>query len=713
MGNPTFDDFLESDMAEESKTKPLFTVSDIDNDEQVLKWFKEDYEYKRKKSMRRLNSLTEWVALYKGIHFKDHNRSYSDRSHERSHTSRNPKMVINFIYEFTESKVARQNRFKPAIAVLPNNINEYGDEINSKTVKKLITSEWRCQDIDDILRKKERHKFVFGESYLAITWDKHAGPISKAQEKAVKQGKKIPMMSKDGKRIMGEDGKPIMIKEPVRIGEIKYKLYTADRVFPQADVTDWSEVKHVTVVDYIDVEELKMMYPEKAHLIRVDAEGEHFDYELLRKIRNESKIAVHTLWHKDHRFLEGGREIIATKDLILSNEPLPYEDGQIPLIRNTDMDVPGELHARSFISQVRAIQRHFNSLASGVARNHGIASAPKWVMPQGSAKISSLGNDITVVEHKGPIAPKLVSYSPTSPEIFGYMDKLENYSEKMSGVHNISRGTPPPGIKAAIALQFLDEQENERSSDHISKRHKVITRLAELTYNRQNQFYKDSDGRIMKTVGRDNSYQLRQFKKSDIDGKYDFIIQNSSALPEAKSAKIQSLLDLRNGFPTVIKDEIVIDMLDLGAEESFKSAATVAVQAAKSENDMILETKKASDPEEYEDLLIHYAVHVTELQSLTFKSKTDPKRKAALILHTKATEYLMAIRAMKNNLFRNKLMMLDNFPVFFELDELNKQLQAQGFAQLDLSQPQTEATQSINPPPPEAEAAPGPIPTKI
>ena len=704
----SFDDFMDADFAEEAKTRPLFSVSKLDNDEEILKWIKEDYEYKRKKSRNRLSSLAEWVALYKGIHFKHTNRT-NDRE---TNSSRNPKMVINFIYEFVESKVARQNRFKPAVAVIPNNAGEYKDEINSKTVKKMLTSEWRCKKIDDVLRKKERHKFVFGESYLAVIWDKHAGPVSEGQKKAQKEGKKIPLLDKKGKKVMGEDGEPIFIKESVRIGEICYKLYTPDRVFPQADVIDWADVKHVTVIDYIDIEELKMMYPEKAHLIKKETNQEHFDYGMLRTVKNENKVAVNTLWHKDDRFLEGGREIITTKDVVLSNGPLPYEDGEIPLIRNSDMDTPGELHARSFISQIRSIQRHFNSLASGVARNHGIASAPKWVMPQGSAKISSLGNDITVVEHKGAIAPKLVSYNPTSPEIFGYMDKLENYGEKLSGVHNISRGAPPPGIRAAIALQFLDEQENERSSDHIAKRNNVITELAEKTFNRQKQFYKDSDGRILKTVGRDNSYQLRQFKKADIDGKYDFIIQNSSALPDAKSAKIQSLLDLRNGFQGLIKDELVIDMLDLGAEESFKNAATVAVQSAKSEDDDILENAQMIEPAEYEDLLIHYSQHMTTLQSRTYKEKVDEKSKSALEMHIKATEYLMAMRATKNGMFRQKLMMVDNFPVFFTLDELSAQTQAAGLGPLDLSGGQ-EAGLEVNPPPPEAEAVPGPLPTKI
>jgi hypothetical protein len=37
--------------------------------------------------------------------------------------------------------------------------------------------------------------------------------------------------------------------------------------------------------------------------------------------------------------------------------------------------------------------------------------------------------------------------------------KLENYIGKMSGVYGVSRGEPPVGVTASVAMQFLDEQE--------------------------------------------------------------------------------------------------------------------------------------------------------------------------------------------------------------------------------------------------------------
>ena len=135
------------------------------------------------------------------------------------------------------------------------------------------------------------------------------------------------------------------------------------------------------------------------------------------------------------------------------------------------------LRGRSFIQNIVQLQRHFNNITSGVARNHGIGGAPKWMMPKGACSLASLNNEFTVVEYTGPVAPKIAAMNPTPPEILNYQDKLERWIEKGSVVYNISRGEPPKGITASVALQFLDEQEQQRDSRGIIKRYKRIREI--------------------------------------------------------------------------------------------------------------------------------------------------------------------------------------------------------------------------------------------
>ena len=68
--------------------------------------------------------------------------------------------------------------------------------------------------------------------------------------------------------------------------------------------------------------------------------------------------------------------------------------------------------------------------------------------------------------------------NPTPPELFKFRGELKEEFQQISGVFGVSRGEPPPGIKAGVALQFLNEQEQERFNEHILKWNDFIRRIA-------------------------------------------------------------------------------------------------------------------------------------------------------------------------------------------------------------------------------------------
>lgn len=55
------------------------------------------------------------------------------------------------------------------------------------------------------------------------------------------------------------------------------------------------------------------------------------------------------------------------------------------------------------------------------------------------------------------------------------------------------------------------------------------------------QFYKPNDGRIIKMLGEDNVYMIKPFESMEVYGEFDIRMQNSSALPDTKTAKIAAI----------------------------------------------------------------------------------------------------------------------------------------------------------------------------
>lgn len=678
----TFDDFELEGELEYKDVPPIWAIK-LDDEKEVLKWLNKDFDNKVKKADSRIRIYREQLALYKGIHYRSQetrNQDFRRDSGDRS--VRNPKVVVNHIYDMVENKTAKMSRFRPAIAVLPQNADEYNDKILSKTYKMLVDTRWQEVDIDGFFRELQRTAYIFGEAYIKTYWNDEIGQVDPYFQRRASNNKVS---------IKTDQSETVNLEFPVRVGDVDYEILAPDRVYPELEVNSWHKVCNVTELEYKPKEEVKALYPKKQEFIREQGHH-HYDTGSIAETKSTGNICIKTFWHKPTKFLPKGLKIVFVKDAVLSMEDYPLKHERLPFRRLTDIDVPTEIHARSFISQVRQLQRHYNNLASGIARNHGLASAPKWVMPAGACKISALNNEVTVVEYKGGVPPRLENTSPTSPEVFSYMEKLEVNIQKLSGIHGISRGTPPAGIRAGVALQFLLEQEQERENNGVAKRNTIIKEVAKDTIDIMKQYYRDDDNRTIRILGRDNSYMLKSFKRSSKDLKYDVKIQNTSSLPDSKPAKIQSLLDLNMGFPNMISQKQVVEMLDLGTDESFKDIVTIAVKSAESENESILAGEKVEEPKPYEDLLTHYDIHLQKLQERQFKEEVPSDRQQALIEHLTVTEYHMWVRAKKNALFRQKLMMNDHFPLFFKVpsDELQMLQQMAAPPQESKSKPMKE-----------------------
>lgn len=652
--------------------KPIWTLPfdrSPESDDEVLKWLRIMFENAKLRAQPRIRNWRDNVALYKGIHYRtmevrnqDFRRDMGDR------TIRNPKIVVNHVYNMVETKVAKMSRYRPSVAVLPTN-NEWEDKCNTKTVKMLVDNRWYEVDIDSFFRDGQRVCYIYGTAFLRVWWNQDDGPLHPFVRELTEKGVPLTALSETGESVKDRDGKEVKIERAPKVGDVGYEVVTPDFVYPEEKYR-WQDVNYLTHVEFVPLEEVRFDYPELAEKIHITKEFK-FDLDTFEERSPLTETQVRTTWIKPNKYLPSGKVIKWTEDIILEVTDFPFEHGELPFIPWTDIDVPNECLGRSFIGNIRQLQRHFNNLASGIARNHGLASAPKWVMPAGACRIADLGNDATVVEFKGPMAPQLMSMNPTGVEVFNYMKELRQMIMEGSEVQGISMGQPPAGIRAGVALQFLDEQEQERQNNGVAKRNSIIRKVFKMTAALMRQFYDDEDGRMIRILGKDNGYLLKQFKKADLTEAYDVRMQNSSSLPDSKATKIQTILDLKMGFPTLLKDEQVIDMLDLGTSEAFIDSATVAIKSAESENAAMLAGEEVVEPKPWEDLIVHYDIHIKALQERAFKEEVPSEYQRELVEHIQATEYLMVEKANRSGIFKTLIMQrFPQFPIFFTPDEM-------------------------------------------
>jgi len=647
------------DMYEEHENKTQwFMVANKSYDEK-LQWLQSDIRAKFNAASSRIEMYRKYEALYKGIHYKsmDYRRNENDDSYSGT---KQPRMAVNFAAEMVDAKVSQRSRNKPAISVMPNN-DEIDDINNAKTAKMLLDNRAQEIDLETVFADGDRMNFLRGESYTFVEWDEDAGCVHPEYQDAMKKGLKIPALDQDGNPIPGQ-----FISSPVKIGDVSVKVYGPERCFPEQNRNKWEEVNNITRLDWKHIDEMKALYPEFADQIREEDDYEFNDSQDYGIKKRKSYIPVYTFYHKKTKFLPDGAMIIYIKGAILNEGPLPYSHGNLPCVFDTDIDVPDELHGRPFLVNMAQLQNLHNMMMASIARNIAVSSMPKWVMPKGTVHRDKLNNEYGIIEYSGPIAPQMVAYSAINKDLYEMPDKVERYIEKASSVYGISRGEPPKGIKAAVALQFLDEQELQRESRGMSKRLRRVKETYKMMLCVMGDYYKDSDGRMIKILGQDNSYLIQSFERANFNSSYDIRILNSSALPDSKAGKISAILDLNTATqadPMFGKEEIS-QMLDLANDERFKDKATVSVKAAETIIWKILNRMPIGEPQQWDDFIVQYPILLKALQEREYKD-TEQDIVQALKQYIMVMESLMYDKAIKSPVFAAQLQRFYMFPVLF------------------------------------------------
>jgi hypothetical protein len=648
--------FDELDTANDFSGKPLWAINKKDEKE-LLQWCIEDFNQKKMRYEQLNQVFYEHLCMYKGVQYRSMRSSNNDNDSELKDNQRAPRVVINHIYDLVETNVSKLTRYRPAITVEPFNIYDYKDGQNAKMIKKLIDARWNDANLDKFFRDIELGADIFGYCFMMISWDPNAGKTHPDYEDAIKKGKQV--------KITTESGDTVNITKAVKVGDVQYKIVRPDHILLQ-NKGSMEDVEHATYVSYVNIDNVKAMYSKKQNDISGNS-SDYLDLDAYHDNINSSDILLKRVFHRSTPELPDGMIITFCDDCILDVRNLVdmYPDGDFPWIIQTDIDVTGEQLGRSAISNIRQAQRHYNNLASGVARNHGIASMPKWVTPQGMCDIKQLENGSTVIQYKGPTAPQLVAFSPTAPEVFKYMDKLELIMEKLKGIHATSRGAPPSGVTSGVAMQFLDEQENERASSRVAKRNSNVLACAKKTLLLMQKYYKKEDGRVYKSYDSNFKFDYSIFENADFNDSYDVRIQKGTSLPESKAMRTQTIIDLKTAFPTSMTDQMALEMLDFSFDQKFRDYASAAVRAAEYENENILSGKPQTEPVGWEDHVSHYRMHMIDIQDAKFKEQPREIQQA-MVDHIMATEYLMDVKMRANSEYAKLVLQtFPHFPIFF------------------------------------------------
>lgn len=624
-----FDDLEQSGGAPK---KPFFEI-DLENDSEIMTWFKEEISFLRQNNQFRFQKIKNNYARYKGIQYRD--QVYQPRDLPQKRIRYMPQMVVPLISDAVDEKTARLLEYRPSVVVIPKD-DEMQDKADAKVAKRFLSHVDQMEKGDDKFFKYVRSSKIAGESFFFILWDPDKGEL-------IHEG--LPITLPNGRTI----------QNPVYQGDVCWANYSALNVLYEK-AESWETTNYIFRFDWEYTDALKRDFPDKASEIKTTDVTQYYDFEKMEDVSLRGKTMVVNFYHKKNKYLPEGYEAKFCNDVLLKKGPLSYKDGKLPCVRLTDIDNEDEQSGESFLEKVRAMASQYNNINNTIIKQQMEMSHPKWAIDAGSVDEQSLNNDTGLLKLKpGSREPKLIQANPVSPQLFEFKKDLKAEFYDMSKSNSVVRGEPPPGVTAFVALQFVSESENRRLSQDVSKVNNAIREIYQMTLDRTAQYYKPDDERTLLILGKDNRWSAQEYKPESLAKPYSVQLQNSSSLPDSKALRTQYILDMGKQFPELFPREQLLEMMGLAQSEKFLDVGAAAARCAEAENEMILDGEKAPYPEEGEYHIVHWRIHIQALQDIGFKTKASPEVKQALKDHILATELLMLEQASESSAFAQKL----------------------------------------------------------
>ena len=630
--------------------KPFFDVN-VDNDDELKTWLKEEMSFLRQESQFRYQKIKNNYARYKGIQYRD--QLYTPRDLPQKRIRYMPQMVVPLIADVIDEKTARLLEYKPSVVVIPQDDSQQ-DKADAKIAKRFLSHVDSLEQTDEKFFRLVRSSKIAGESFMFVLWCPDKGDLV-----GMGQHGSLP----DGKQF----------ENPVYQGEISLKNVTAINVLYEK-AKNWEDTNYIFEIDWEYTDALKRDYPNVANDIKSTEQTQYYDFAKMEDVSLRGKTMVINFYHRKTRHLKDGFEIKFCGDTILKKGTLSYNDGELPCERLIDVENEDEQHGEAQLEKTRSMVSQYNNINNLIIKQQMLCSHPKWFIDAGSVDEQQLGNDTSIVKMKpGSRQPVLAQGNPVSPQLFEYKDMLKKEFYDMSKSNSVVRGELPAGVTAFVALQFVSESENRRISQDISKVNNCVKRIYKKVLSRAAQYYKPSDKRTLMILGEDNRWTSMDYDPQSLAGKFSIEIQNASSLPESKALRTQFILDMGKQFPDMFPREQLLEMLNLTQSDKFVDEGAAAARAAEAENEMIFDKGGAPEPQPYELLITHWRTHIGAIQDINFKTKGNPESQKAMQDHLLATEYLMFEQAKKSPQFAQLVMQqCPQFPIFLTTEPISE-----------------------------------------
>jgi hypothetical protein len=295
-------------------------------------------------------------------------------------------------------------------------------------------------------------------------------------------------------------------------------------------------------------------------------------------------VLVKEVWlkpgaHQD--FPAGGMLTVIGGRVVQERDSWPLPFPEYPFYKYEGIPT-GEFFTDSVVTDLIPVQKEYNRTKSQMIEIKNTVGKPKIIYPKGSIDprriTSEPGQSIPYTPGFQP--PILAPGAEVPQSMHMELDQLRADFDDISGQHEITRGNTPSQVTSGTAISFLAEQDDSKLSYQVSGIEDAVQKLGKH-YLKYVATYWD-EPRLVRVVGRDNDFEAKHWKGSDLRGNTDVRVMAGSALPYSKAARTAMITEFMiNGW---IAPQDGLELIEFGGFEKVMEDFLVDKRAAQREN---------------------------------------------------------------------------------------------------------------------------------
>lgn len=447
---------------------------------------------------------TEWAKKIKDK-WPTYRKFYKGDQYDSKRPSAKMSEVYNICREVIQSILPIWTDSKPGFNVGPRKPKDY---VFATKLSKLVESLWKRLSMQMRMAETIQEAMTVGTGVMSILWNNDLDNGNGDVDIEVIDPDNI--IVPDGSLDFDRNCPWVIEKKRKRVSELKLKfpdkahLIKADDVGEDEENPDPQDAKVQSDVDKRDKSDDYSGYGKKVdtgtaevNLCWIDAQYVD-EYEETEE--EDENGETKTVTKKKY---PNGKLIITLPKVGIRLESVnnPYNDATNPYVRFIDSQVPHQFYGEGEIEPLMGIQKMMNKTLSTIMDYMNMTGNPVWKIPrEASVDPTRISNAMgLILYYSGTRSPER-DIPPALPSYyFNILTTLGRFKDNVSGVQDVTQGRKPVGVTAAEAIQTLDEAAQTRI--RLKERYMTdsLNQMAVKVIARMLQFYKNT--RVEKITG--------------------------------------------------------------------------------------------------------------------------------------------------------------------------------------------------------------------